>query len=81
MENEEDRHTRIDEIINKIGENTEGSLDGVTVELTPRKSELWSTSLSSILVKFTGFTGVTAVDRYRSELSRKGRRKSRKSII
>ncbi len=32
MENEEDRHTRIDEIINKIGENTEGSLDGVTVE-------------------------------------------------
>lgn len=32
MENEENRHIRIEEIIKKIGEDTEGSLEGVTVE-------------------------------------------------
>lgn len=31
-ENEANRHTRIDEVLNKLGENTEGSLDGVLVE-------------------------------------------------
>lgn len=32
MENEENRYVRIENIIKEIGENTEGSLDGVTVE-------------------------------------------------
>lgn len=31
-ENEANRHTRIDEVLNKLGENVEGSLDGVLVE-------------------------------------------------
>lgn len=35
-ENEANRHTRIDEALNRLGESTEGSLDGVHVE----KSEL-----------------------------------------
>lgn len=32
MENEANRHTRIDEVLSRLGENMEGSLDGVYVE-------------------------------------------------
>ena len=37
------------------------SISLLPIKLTQSKSELWSTSSSSILEKFTGFTAVTAV--------------------
>ena len=69
--NEENKRDRADEsLIVTFPDRTFASnaIFLLPIKLTQSKSELWSTSSSSILEKSTGFTAVTAVVRLYSEM-------------